>query len=127
MATGIVAVGDAAACTNPSLGRGISIAALQLASLRRAVRDVGTSDAEGLTMAFEARRAAEVDPYLGDTLHTSAHRLAQLEAHAAGVAYEPDDPGLADRRQAPGRGADRSRAAARPRSMSVGCSRAVRT
>ena len=92
VATGIVAVGDAAACTNPSLGRGISIAALQLASLRRAVREAGTSDAEGLTMAFEARRAAEVDPYLRDTLHTSPHRLAQLEAHAAGVAYEPDDP-----------------------------------
>ena len=93
VATGIVAVGDAAACTNPSLGRGISIAALQLASLRRVVQDVGTDDAEGLTMAFEARRAAEADPYLGDTLRTSAHRLAQLEAHAAGVAYEPDDPG----------------------------------
>ena len=92
VATGIVAVGDAAACTNPSLGRGISIAALQLAALRHVVRDVGADDAHALTMAYEARRAAEVDPYLHDTLHMSAHRLAQLEAARGRRAYEPDDP-----------------------------------
>ena len=75
-----------------------------------AVRDVGTERCQGLTMAYEARRADEVDPYLHDTLHTSAHRLAQLEADAAGVAYEPDDPAWRIGGQAAGGGADRSRA-----------------
>ena len=92
IATGVVAVGDALACTNPSLGRGISLAMMQLASLRAAIREVGTGDAGALAVAVEQRRADDVDPYLRDTLHTSFHRLANLEADAAGVPYEPDDP-----------------------------------
>jgi 2-polyprenyl-6-methoxyphenol hydroxylase-like FAD-dependent oxidoreductase len=88
-ATGLVAVGDALACTNPSLGRGISIAAMHVAALRHTVREVGVG--RDTALAYEERRGAEVDGFLADTLATSAHRLAQLEADAAGSVYDPDD------------------------------------
>ncbi|HEY1319667.1 MAG TPA: FAD-dependent oxidoreductase, partial [Streptosporangiaceae bacterium] len=47
VATGVVAVGDAWACTNPSLGRGASIGLLHACALRDVLRDVGAGDISG--------------------------------------------------------------------------------
>jgi 2-polyprenyl-6-methoxyphenol hydroxylase-like FAD-dependent oxidoreductase len=50
--TGLVAVGDAWACTNPSLGRGVSIGALHACVLRDAVAKEGLGDADALARRF---------------------------------------------------------------------------
>ena len=93
--TGLVAAGDAWACTNPSLGRGASIGALHACVLRDVVAKEGTADPETLVLRFAAETAATVTPYVESTLSFDRHRLAEIEADVAGVPYEPADPGWA--------------------------------
>ena len=93
--TGLVAVGDAWASTNPSLGRGASIGALHSCVLRDVVAKEGTDDPDTLVLRFAAETAATVAPYLDSTLSFDRHRLAEIEADAAGVPYEPEDPAWA--------------------------------
>ena len=90
--TGLVAVGDAWASTNPSLGRGASIGALHACVLRDVVAKEGTADADTLVLRFAAETAATVAPYVDSTLSFDRHRLAEIEADVAGVPYEPADP-----------------------------------
>jgi 2-polyprenyl-6-methoxyphenol hydroxylase-like FAD-dependent oxidoreductase len=90
--TGLVAVGDAWASTNPSLGRGAAIGAMHACVLRDVVAKEGTSDPETLALRFAAETAATVAPYVGSTLSFDRHRLAEIEADVAGVRYEPADP-----------------------------------
>ena len=93
--TGLVAVGDAWASTNPSLGRGASIGALHACVLRDVVAKEGTADADALVLRFAAETATTVAPYLDSTLSFDRHRLAEIEADIAGVPYQPDDPAWA--------------------------------
>ena len=51
-ATGVVPLADAWACTNPSLGRGISIGAMHGVALRDALHDVPVDDATGLVLRW---------------------------------------------------------------------------
>jgi 2-polyprenyl-6-methoxyphenol hydroxylase-like FAD-dependent oxidoreductase len=90
--TGLVAVGDAWACTNPSLGRGVSIGALHACVLRDAVAKEGLGDADALARRFHEETERVVGPYVDATLAFDRHRLATIEADVTGVAYEPDDP-----------------------------------
>ena len=53
-ATGVVAVADAWACTNPSLGRGISIGLQHAVASGTWLRDVGTADPVEFALAFAA-------------------------------------------------------------------------
>jgi 2-polyprenyl-6-methoxyphenol hydroxylase-like FAD-dependent oxidoreductase len=89
--TGLVAVGDAWASTNPSLGRGASIGALHACVLRDVVAKEGTEDPDTLVLRFAAETAATVAPYVDSTLSFDRHRLAEIEADVAGVPYEPED------------------------------------
>jgi 2-polyprenyl-6-methoxyphenol hydroxylase-like FAD-dependent oxidoreductase len=93
--TGLVALGDAWASTNPSLGRGASIGALHACVLRDVVAKEGTDDPDTLVLRFAAETAATVAPYLDSTLSFDQHRLAEIEADVAGVPYEPEDPAWA--------------------------------
>ena len=93
--TGLVALGDAWASTNPSLGRGASIGALHACVLRDVVAKEGTDDPDTLVLRFAAETAATVAPYLDSTLSFDRHRLAEIEADVAGVPYEPEDPAWA--------------------------------
>ena len=72
VATGIVAVGDAWACTNPSLGRGASIGLMHACVLRDVLRDVGadgiSGDPEKLVRRFDEVTAAVVEPLYRATL-----------------------------------------------------------
>ena len=93
--TGVVAVGDAWACTNPSVGRGATLGLLHAIALRDLLRenDLGSDVAE--PAAF-ARRWAEVTdasvlPFYRDTLNSDRHRLAQIDAEIAGHPYVTDD------------------------------------
>jgi 2-polyprenyl-6-methoxyphenol hydroxylase-like FAD-dependent oxidoreductase len=92
VATGVLAVGDAWACTNPSVGRGISIGLVHAVALRDTLRDVGLGDLRELALAFDRATAVEVEPWYRATLAFDRHRLAEIEAEMAGERYETDDP-----------------------------------
>lgn len=92
VATGVVAVADSWACTNPSVGRGASIALLHVSCLRDVLRKVGADEPLELSRHWDETTAATAEPLVDDTLHFDRHRLAQIEAQIAGVPYESDDP-----------------------------------
>ena len=95
VATGVVAVGDAWACTNPSLGRGATIGLLHACTLRDVLRDVGADDFSGdpekLVRRFDEMTAAVVEPLYRTTLWFDRNRLAELAADA-GTAGQAGDP-----------------------------------
>jgi 2-polyprenyl-6-methoxyphenol hydroxylase-like FAD-dependent oxidoreductase len=91
VATGVVAVGDAWACSNPSLGRGASFGMLHAQVLRDVVRDVGLEDHLEFAIAFQAATDAELLPWYSWTRDTDRHRLREIEAHLEGREYEPND------------------------------------
>lgn len=90
--TGVVAVGDAWACTNPSLGRGATIGLVQARVLRDVLRseDAGAPD---LVTAFDDATQREVTPLFEAAVAFSRHRLAEIEADIAGVPYRTADVG----------------------------------
>jgi 2-polyprenyl-6-methoxyphenol hydroxylase-like FAD-dependent oxidoreductase len=92
VATGVVAVGDAWACTNPSLGRGASIGVLHACALREVLRDVGPGDPDKLVRRFDEVTAAVVEPLYRATLWFDRSRLAEIAADAAGTPDETGDP-----------------------------------
>jgi 2-polyprenyl-6-methoxyphenol hydroxylase-like FAD-dependent oxidoreductase len=92
VATGVVAVGDAWACTNPSLGRGASIGLLHAIGLRDVLRDSGPGDHDKLVRRFHEWTTTGVEPLYRATLWFDRHRLAELDADAAGTPYRTDDP-----------------------------------
>lgn len=77
--TGIVAVGDSAAATNPSLGRGASIGLLHACALRDTLTDASADGVEVME-AFQAATAAAVTPWVTATTWFDRHRLAEIEA-----------------------------------------------
>ena len=93
VATGIVAIGDASACTNPSVGRGASIGLLQATCLRDVLRTADPNDPVELIRAWYEATGSVVTPFVRDTLDFDRHRLAEIDAQIAGVPYETDDPG----------------------------------
>jgi 2-polyprenyl-6-methoxyphenol hydroxylase-like FAD-dependent oxidoreductase len=105
VATGVVALADSWACTNPSLGRGASIALLHAAGLRDVLRLVPPGDAVGVQAAWDQLTEEVVEPLYRDTVTFDRHRLAEIDAQIAGVPYHTDDPawllGEALRRAAP--------------------------
>ena len=80
------------ACTNPSIGRGASLALLQAVCLRDLLREVPTTDAVELVRRYWQVTADVVEPWVTDTLAFDHHRLAQIDAQIAGEQYETDDP-----------------------------------
>lgn len=90
--TGLVAVGDAWACTNPSLGRGATIGLLHALALRDTVRHVGVGVPAELAMSFDAATEATVAPWHRMTVELDRHRLAEIDGDIAGHPYETDDP-----------------------------------
>jgi flavin-dependent dehydrogenase len=92
VATGILAVADAWACTNPSVGRGASIGMLHAQALRDTLRDTGPDHPAELSEAFASATAATVEPWYQNTLSFDRHRLAEMAAIADGTTYDPGDP-----------------------------------
>jgi 2-polyprenyl-6-methoxyphenol hydroxylase-like FAD-dependent oxidoreductase len=91
VATGVVSVGDAWACSNPSLGRGASIGMLHGTVLRDVLRDQGLDDPAGFATAFHEATDARVLPWFRWTRHQDVHRLAQIDAGVRGADYRPND------------------------------------
>jgi 2-polyprenyl-6-methoxyphenol hydroxylase-like FAD-dependent oxidoreductase len=93
--TGLVAVGDSWACTNPSLGRGITIGFLHALCLREVLRSTPLTDPTAFALAFDAATARDIEPWYRATLAYDRHRLAEIDSLMRGQPYEPDDPSWA--------------------------------
>ena len=92
VATGVVAVADSWACSNPANGRGASIGMLHAVVLRDQLRAVGLAEAAVFAEAFHAATAETVEPWFRATLATDRHRIGEIEAGLRGADYDPPDP-----------------------------------
>ncbi len=95
VATGLLAVGDAWACTNPALGRGTSIGLLHSCVLRDLLRQVGPEEPEKLVRRFDEDTEASVGHLYRMTLDFDRHRLAEIEGDISGQPYTTADPAWA--------------------------------
>jgi 2-polyprenyl-6-methoxyphenol hydroxylase-like FAD-dependent oxidoreductase len=91
VATGVAAVGDAWACTNPSLGRGASFAIIHARVLRDVLRETGVAEHDKLVRRFDEATARTVEPLYRATVGFDMHRLAEIDGDIAGTPYRPDD------------------------------------
>ncbi|MDG6102983.1 NAD(P)-binding protein [Dactylosporangium aurantiacum] len=91
VATGLVVVGDAWACTNPSLGRGSTIGMLHACALRDVLREVPPDRPERLVLRFDEVTEATVTPWFRASLAVDDRRLDELHAALAGEP-PPADP-----------------------------------
>jgi 2-polyprenyl-6-methoxyphenol hydroxylase-like FAD-dependent oxidoreductase len=92
VATGVLAVADSWACTNPSLGRGCSIGFMHAVALRDLLRARSLEDPIGLATAWHDATQQTVEPYYRATLAFDRHRLAEIDAGIEGKEYDPGDP-----------------------------------
>jgi 2-polyprenyl-6-methoxyphenol hydroxylase-like FAD-dependent oxidoreductase len=92
VATGLAALGDAWACTNPSVGRGASVGLVHAVELRDHLRDNSTDDRIGFAQTWHERTEASVRKWYDDTLISDRARLAEIDAQIAGTEYVADDP-----------------------------------
>jgi 2-polyprenyl-6-methoxyphenol hydroxylase-like FAD-dependent oxidoreductase len=92
VATGVLALADAWACTNPSVGRGASMAILHARLLRDLLRETEPEDHDKLARRFHEATNRVAEPLFRTTLWYDRHRLAEIEADIAGEPYRPADP-----------------------------------
>jgi hypothetical protein len=86
----VAPVGDAWACTNPSLGRGIALGLLHASLLRDVVREHLDGDPAGFATAWDAATQEQLTPWYRATIAVDRGRLAEIEALRRGE--EPPRP-----------------------------------
>lgn len=89
LAAGILALGDSWACTNPSVGRGVSIGAIHAVALRDLLRDAPGDPVE-LGRAWHDSTMETVEPWYRGTLDFDRGRLAEIQAGIEQRTFEPD-------------------------------------
>jgi len=92
VATGVLAVADAWASTNPSAGRGISIGLMHAVQLRNVVREHAGSP-EQLALAFDETTEREVTPWYRHQVMVDRARIEEMDAardgrEPAGAAWD---------------------------------------
>lgn len=87
---GLVAVGDSWASTNPTLGRGTSMALRHAVLLREVL--AGDGDPWQLSLDWDRRTRVELEPRYRATAAYDRNRLAAVEAHRLGHPYDGSDP-----------------------------------
>jgi 2-polyprenyl-6-methoxyphenol hydroxylase-like FAD-dependent oxidoreductase len=95
IATGVVAVADAWACTNPSAGRGLTVGFKHARLLRDVLRDTA-DDPAAVVREFDRRTDVEIAPWYHAQIALDRTRFAEIEALREGRASPPAD-GLAQR------------------------------
>ncbi|MFB9907581.1 FAD-dependent oxidoreductase [Allokutzneria oryzae] len=88
IAEGVVAVGDAWACTNPSAARGLSSGLIHAQQLRAVARE----GLDSLTERFDEVTERVVAPFFHSQIANDRHRLAQMDALREGCEPPPHDP-----------------------------------
>ena len=91
VATGVAAVGDAWACTNPSAGRGMTVGLIHAQRLRDVVREE-LHHPMAFARAWDDVTEAEVAPFYWDQIKADRARTAQMEALRKGEAAPEPDP-----------------------------------
>jgi 2-polyprenyl-6-methoxyphenol hydroxylase-like FAD-dependent oxidoreductase len=81
--TGVVTVGDAWGCTNPSLGRGVTMGLMHAAGTAGVIRE-HLGDPIALALAHDQMTQATVTPWYRNTIQMDRARRAQLHAAARG-------------------------------------------
>ncbi len=94
VATGFAAVGDAWACTNPSVGRGLSVGFVHAQLLRRTLADHG-DDPAMFAEAWDAATEAVVTPFFRNQAAADGARLAEMTALRRGEPAPPPNPAVA--------------------------------
>jgi len=93
LATGVVAVADSWACTNPSLGRGASIGAAHALALRDLLRTSDAEEPDTFARSWNLATDQVVEPWYRSTLSFDRHRLNEVHANIEGESYDlADDP-----------------------------------
>ena len=87
-ATGIASLGDAWACTNPSVGRGIALGLMHAALLRDVARE-HLGDPAGFGAAWREATDRELTPWYRSTVAGDQARYAEMQAFRAGRAPDP--------------------------------------
>ncbi len=92
--TGLLAVADSWACTNPSAGRGLTVGFLHAVRLRDVLRR-GLDDPLALAAGFDQVTEAEVTPWYHAQVVNDRARFAQITALREGREPPPPDDALA--------------------------------
>jgi 2-polyprenyl-6-methoxyphenol hydroxylase-like FAD-dependent oxidoreductase len=92
MATGILSVGDSSACTNPSLGRGITMGLMHAAGTADVVGQ-HLDNPLGLALAHDSMTETRVTPWYRNTVEIDRKRIARYNAFIEGQPEpQPVDP-----------------------------------
>ena len=83
LATGLLVTGDSWACTNPSLGRGVSIGTMHAVVARDCIR--AAADPGSLAEAYATATAEVVQPWYQSTLAFDTPRLAEMGRNIEGI------------------------------------------
>jgi 2-polyprenyl-6-methoxyphenol hydroxylase-like FAD-dependent oxidoreductase len=84
--TGVALLGDACACTNPSLGRGIALGLRHAQLLRDTLRE---EDPGRFAEAWDAVTEAELTPWYRNTVQQDRMRLREISALRQGLERPP--------------------------------------
>ncbi len=105
VATGILPVGDALCCTNPSLGRGMTMGFMHAAGTAEVVRE-HLGDPLALAAAHDRMSQDRIIPWYRQTVELDRERKREIDASIAGAPAAPqaappghdggDPPGLAE-------------------------------
>ena len=90
VATGIISVGDSWACTNPSLGRGITIGLMHALGTVEVVQQ-NLDDPFELALSHDSMTETRVTPWYRDTIEIDRKRIAGVSALIQGRP-EPEQP-----------------------------------
>ena len=101
VATGIAAVGDASACTNPSNGRGMSLGLMHVQRLRDVIRS-HLDDPLEFADVWDAVTEAELTPWYRDNVEEDRDRIAEIAALRNGLEPGPEPGTRAELRAALG-------------------------
>ena len=88
VATGVVALADSWACTNPSVGRGISIGTIHAVALRDLLHDM-PGDPVVLQQQWHDATLASAEPWYRGTLAFDEGRIDQIDALLDDRSFEP--------------------------------------
>jgi 2-polyprenyl-6-methoxyphenol hydroxylase-like FAD-dependent oxidoreductase len=84
VATGVALLADARMCTNPSVGRGITLGLMHARRLREVVHERLAEGPRAFAEAWEADTAEHVLPWYDETVGADRDRLLEIEALRAG-------------------------------------------
>ena len=92
VATGVVAVADSWSCTNPAVGRGITIGLFHVLTLRDTLRDLGLDDPLAFGVGFHDATTERVEPWYRATVAIDDARGKEMVALRETGEYVSDDP-----------------------------------